>query len=369
MFLSVIYPGVCFFIGAFFLSESPRWLFHKGRIEEAYRVCRRSLPEDEVRAEMAQMQELAAASKLRAETFGQGSLLQRKYVLPFVLACIVLAFTQASGINSILSYLVIILKQAGMSPAHAGQGDVLVKLLHCVITVVAIPLVDRRGRKFLLTLGTGGMILSLLAIAFLFRGIEAHHSDVRAQVESAISGNRLTISAASLRTWSNSVQGPVALTVLYSYGGGNKGASIASSESEALTLEPDARHKSAPLVIHQAVLGPVPAENMAWLAAFCLAVFVACHSIGPGVVVWLTLSELMPTRIRSVGMGIALVLNQGVSTLIAGVFLSVVSRYGYHVMFACCAACTVIYFITAAFYLPETKGKSLEEIERSFERP
>jgi predicted MFS family arabinose efflux permease len=68
-------------------------------------------------------------------------------------------------------------------------------------------------------------------------------------------------------------------------------------------------------------------------------------------------------------MGIALVLNQGVSTLIAGVFLSVVSRYGYHVMFACCAACTVIYFITAAFYLPETKGKSLEEIERSFERP
>jgi hypothetical protein len=66
-------------------------------------------------------------------------------------------------------------------------------------------------------------------------------------------------------------------------------------------------------------------------------------------------------------MGIALLINQGVSTLIAGVFLPVVGYYGYAAMFAFWAACTVLYFLTAAFFLPETKGKSLEEIERSFE--
>jgi hypothetical protein len=75
----------------------------------------------------------------------------------------------------------------------------------------------------------------------------------------------------------------------------------------------------------------------------------------------------MPTRIRSAGMGIALLINQGVSTSIAGVFLPVVGRHGYSAMFAFWAACTVIYFITAAFFLPETKGKTLEEIERIFE--
>jgi hypothetical protein len=75
----------------------------------------------------------------------------------------------------------------------------------------------------------------------------------------------------------------------------------------------------------------------------------------------------MPTRIRSAGMGIALVLNQGVSMTIAGVFLPVVGRYGYYAMFAFLAACTVVYFITATFFLPETKGKSLEEIERLFD--
>jgi SP family myo-inositol transporter-like MFS transporter 13 len=66
-------------------------------------------------------------------------------------------------------------------------------------------------------------------------------------------------------------------------------------------------------------------------------------------------------------MGIALLINQGVSTAIAGVFLPVVGRFGYFAMFAFWAGCTVIYFLTAAFLLPETKGKTLEEIELGFQ--
>jgi len=84
------------------------------------------------------------------------------------------------------------------------------------------------------------------------------------------------------------------------------------------------------------------------------------------VVVWLVLSELMPTRIRSTGMGIALLLNQGVSTLIAGLFLPVVGNYGYTAIFLFWAVCTFIYFLIANFFVPETKGKTLEEIELYF---
>jgi len=75
----------------------------------------------------------------------------------------------------------------------------------------------------------------------------------------------------------------------------------------------------------------------------------------------------MPTRIRSNGMAIALVINQVVSTVIAAVFLPTVGKYGYGTMFFGFAACTVVYFITAAFFLPETKGKTLEEIAEHFE--
>jgi MFS family permease len=97
-----------------------------------------------------------------------------------------------------------------------------------------------------------------------------------------------------------------------------------------------------------------------------MALFIAAYAVGPGVVVWLVLSELMPTRIRSVGMGIALLLNQGASTAIAAVFLPVVGTWGYSAMFLFWAICTLGYFLVATFFVPETKGKTLEEIEMHF---
>jgi SP family myo-inositol transporter-like MFS transporter 13 len=66
-------------------------------------------------------------------------------------------------------------------------------------------------------------------------------------------------------------------------------------------------------------------------------------------------------------MSIALLVNQAVSTSIAATFLPAVGRYGYSAAFFAFAGCTVVYFVTAAFFLPETKGKTLEEIEVLFE--
>lgn len=365
MFMAVIYPGLCFFSGTFLLGESPRWLYRKGRTEAAWAVCRRSFGPEEASAEMAQI--ACAASTAGACRAHEGSLLKKKYILPFLLACAVLICTQASGVNSILSYQVVILKHAGMTATHAAQGDLLVKLLHCLVTIVAISLIDAKGRKFLLAIGTGGLLLSLLGVALLFHGLEADLSDVRTRLVPLIDGNHLQIPASVIQSWSGNHR-PAILSVLYSYGGGEKSASLASNGNEMLFIEPDEQHKQSPLSIRRAEMGPAPRESSGWIAALLLALFISSHSIGPGVVVWLVLSELMPMRIRSVGIGIALVLNQGVSTLIAGVFLSVVTHYGYAALFGCCAIATACYFLLAVFALPETKGKSLEEIEQIFAR-
>ena len=125
--------------------------------------------------------------------------------------------------------------------------------------------------------------------------------------------------------------------------------------------------QTAPLKIENALITPVPSSQNGWLTAICLFAFMAFFAVGPGVCVWLALSELMPTRIRSNGMSIALLINQAVSTTIAAVFLPTVGKYGYSTMFFGFAGCTVVYFITAAFFLLETKGKTLEEIEEHFE--
>ena len=378
MFLSVIYPGLLFFSGAFFLSESPRWLYRRGRIDDAQMVLRRSLSDSEAQVEMQEMHEAASTKQAAVASGTSGSLLQRKYVVPFLLACIILACNQTTGINSILGFLVLILRQAGMSASHATGADVAVKLLNCAMTVVAVALVDRKGRKFLLKLGTGGIVIALTLAASLFLSIEHQRVDQRQSIQAAIQNNSLHL-LVNADTFGPNPQQPVpqqtdlqqpatTLTVLYSYGDGDKVASVVSTDpNPTLTLAPDTT-QTHPLLIKHAFYGPLPTETTGWLVALCLGLFIASFSVGPGVVVWLALSELMPTRIRSTGMGIALLINQGMSTLIAAAFLPVAGNFGYSAMFLAWAACTVIYFLTAAFFLPETKGKTLEEIELYFTR-
>ncbi len=364
MFLSVVYPGMLFFVGSFFLSETPRWLFRKGRTAEALTALRRSSPEEQAQLQMREMTALAAETQEQTTSGERGSLLQRKYVIPFVLACVILSLNQTTGINSVLPFLLIILKQAGMTASHATQGDVAVKVLNCVMTVVAIAFVDRKGRKFLLKTGTAGIVVALVTGGFLFFQFESGRVDVGVRTRAALAGNALAVPVdASLGV---PVGGhPMALTVVYNAGAGDMVATVRNDDPVPVLKLAGAG--DSPLVIKQATYGPVPSEQTGWLITACLGLFIASYAFGPGVVVWLMLSELMPTRIRSVGMGIALLLNQGVSTLIAAVFLPVVGRYGYYAMFAFWAACTAAYFLTATFFLPETKGKTLEEIEAFFD--
>ena len=103
-----------------------------------------------------------------------------------------------------------------------------------------------------------------------------------------------------------------------------------------------------------------------WATVAGIALFVASFSIGPGVVVWLALSELMPSRIRANGMAIALFVNQMVAFAIADAFLPWQKACGYAVVFYSLAFFAFLYYLAAAFLLPETKGKTLEEIERYF---
>ncbi len=369
MFLSVVYPGLLFFLGAFLLSETPRWLLLRGRVDRALAALRRSTPEEEAQIELREMQALAAERRQAKRAGTAGSLLRRKYVVPFVLACVIMTCNQTTGINSILAFLVVILKQAGMTASRATQGDLAVKVLNCVMTLVAVALVDKKGRKFLLRIGTAGVVVALAAGGAVFLGVESRRIDVLSKIEAAQSGNTVTlpVNAATLGTASTRNR-PMALTVLYSYGDGDHVATVLSDEpGPVLTLAPEAGAPHAPLHLKRALYGPVPTEKTGWLVTACLALFIASFSVGPGVVVWLAMSELMPTRIRSTGMGISLLLNQGASTLSAAVFLPVVGNYGYYAMFFCWAACTVVYFLTAVFFLPETKGKTLEEIEMYFE--
>lgn len=373
MFLVAIVPGILYTLGTLLLTESPRWLFRRGRRDQAEAVLCRSRPAQQARLEVEEMEQQAA--KRHASGHTTDSLLQRKYLLPFIIACLVLALTQATGAGSILQYLALILKQAGMSDLGSAHGDLIVKILNCVMTLIGVALVDRMGRKFLLKLGTAGIVVALVFGGLVYRQFESKRLDVNDAVAARVSadGRELSIRVDEATLGRIADHRPTQLSVLYRYDK-RQGVATAFSNDKTpvLVIQPkvDSQGRATDkgkLVIERAKYGPVPSETTGWLITAALCLFISSFAAGPGVCVWLALSELMPTRIRSFGMGFALLLNSFVSTSIAAVFLPTVGNYGYAAMFFFWAGCTVVYFITAAFVLPETKGKTLEEIEQCFE--
>jgi phage shock protein PspC (stress-responsive transcriptional regulator) len=230
----------------------------------------------------------------------------------------------------------------------------------------------------------------------MFHKTETQRVDASAAVQAMTTTNQTLSLAFNQGMATNLLAGrprsdqSVTLIVIYSYGDFRAATSVVRSDdatarpieiSRGNCVPPNkvvaffsnpfanfAAARLAPLKIENALITPVPNTNSGWVTAGFLFIFMAFFAVGPGVCVWLALSELMPTRIRSNGMSIALLVNQVVSTTIAATFLPTVGKYGYSTMFFVFAGCTIIYFITAAFFLPETKGKTLEEIEEHFER-
>jgi len=395
-------PGILFVIGSLLVAESPRWLFRRGKREAARIALLRSRTAEQANLELAEMEVADAAEKSSTSNGSNAreSLLRRKYVIPFVLACVILACNQATGVNSIIGYNANILLQSGLSDVQAHWGYVIFTIVNFLMTIGGVLLVDRKGRKFLLSLGSAGIIVSLLCAGSLFRQTEKLRIDSRAAVQSKVTPDqKLTLRydqktadallAASGDEHTGLRNAPTSLIVIYSCGDFRAATKVARSDDPAakpIEITRDGclpankvvaffsnpfsnleASRQAPLKIDNALVSPVPSTHNGWMVAITLFIFMAFFAIGPGVCVWLALSELMPTRIRSNGMSIALLINQAVSTAIAATFLPTVGKYGYSTMFFAFAACTVIYFITAAVFLPETKGKTLEEIEALFE--
>lgn len=488
-------PGIILFFGAFKLKESPRWLYRNGREDEALLALAANNGEEaakEILDEMKAADAKEAADKAAMAEAAKGdTLFQRKYVIPFLLAVVVLACTQATGINSVLNYSVKIFQQAGLEGETANYADLAIKIVNMLMTIVAVTLVDKKGRTFLLKMGTLGIIVGLAGVGSMFLMVENNRVDVTPYVTKQLNkqltaaneqGAQLAVSIEEVvknaaadnaeLVKDGKVLDGVQLIVTYNQGSDNQvvaeyydraaelkkleGVQVkdaagnvtplvyedkaldagsvdlakakeaflksqtSAGEEKTLSLSDKLRKGELTLVdeskkddiiatiqkleknsdrviispdfaaepnfidnmcfwqdkpevgtlkevkIARAEVGMKPSPITGWAVTGFFVVFIAFYAAGPGVCVWLALSELMPNRIRANGMAIALLINQTVSTTIAGTFLPWVGSAGYSGVFFWLAGFTVIYFITAAFFMPETKGRTLEEIEQYF---
>src|SRR5580704_12141237 len=183
-------PGVLFVLGSMMVSESPRWLFRRGSRDRALAALLKSRSPQQAALELAEMEETARTAQAKPGAQIRESPLRRKYVIPFLLACVILACNTATGVNSVIGYNTGILLQSGLSDLLAHWGYVVFTVVNFFMTMLGMSLVDRKGRRFLMILGTSGIIVSMLSVAFLFRTTEKLSVDCRSAIQTLVGQNQ-----------------------------------------------------------------------------------------------------------------------------------------------------------------------------------
>jgi len=271
MFATGVIPSVIFFVGLFFIPESPRWLYKAGRKEESERVLSRIGGEETAKAEIA---EIARSLEENTSSLTRGELFKPAYRKVMVAGFLLAVLVQISGINTIVDYAPKILLAAGVEIKNALLQTSLLGLINFLFTFVAIIFVDKLGRRFLYLLGSMGMVVTLLLLA----------------------------------------------------------ASFYLKLDGIFTL-------------------------------VCIMLFIAFFASCIGPVFWTLVSEMFPNRIRGKAVAFASFTQWIFNFLVVLLFPHFLAAIGGATTFLFLAVMSLLQWLFTYLYVPETKGKTLEEIE------
>jgi MFS transporter, SP family, galactose:H+ symporter len=267
-------PALVFGIGMFFLPETPRWLIRGGHYEVAHRVLVRIRDLGDVQIEI---EEIKASLAQQAESGHWTDLLHRQVRPALVVGLGLAVFQQITGINTVIYYAPKILQSAGFASASGAiLATVGVGIVNVAMTIVAMFLVDRAGRRPLLLVGIAGMIITLGVLGLSFR---------------------------------------------------------------------------------------YPTAQLAWIAVICLMGYVASFAISLGPIFWLLIAEIYPLKVRGLAEGTAATFNWASNLIVSLTFLTLIEKLGASSTFLLYALASVASWLFAYYFVPETKGRTLEEIE------
>jgi SP family sugar:H+ symporter-like MFS transporter len=281
---AAIVPSVILLLGMLTMPETPRYLVRSGEEGDARDVLDRVREDGRVDDELEEIREVEDAEE------GGGRLrdLRQPWLRPALLVAIGLAvFQQFIGINTIIYYAPTTLTNVGYSSTSAIYANIVIGVLNVAMTILAIRLVDRVGRKPMLLFGLVGMVLSLTVLGL----------------------------------------------------------------SSLLLAEPKS-----------------PGDPAAIITLACLAGFIVSFAATWGPVVWVMLPEILPLNVRGTAMGVAVFLHWGANFLVAQTFPLLLSGFGPGPVFLGYAVIGMVAFAFVSFFVTETKGRSLEEIEGDLQK-
>jgi MFS family permease len=329
-------PAVLYFLLLFAVPESPRWLFGKGEPERAREILIKSCGPDQAGDELRNIRQSFGE---RSDGASRGGLFSRRMRFIMFIALGIAFFQQITGINAIFYYLPTIFVHAGGGVNAAFKQAVLVGLVNLGMTFVAIRWVDRLGRKPLLVIGATGMAASLLTCAWAFNDANYQITEKSYAILEAgqVPGDLISeLKAAEKKIFTTEKEFAADLSIRF---GAER---IKPHEDLLVTAGLNIR---APLVLY-AIIG-----------------FVASFAISLGPVMWVLLSEIFPNQCRGAAISLVGFWNSVISATVTMVFPWELSRFGSAGTFLGYGLMAVAALIFVLIWIPETKGKTLEELE------
>jgi MFS transporter, SP family, arabinose:H+ symporter len=328
-------PAIFYFVALYTVPESPRWLVMHGKDADALDIMAQVSSRAEAEAELAEVR-----ATLDAETRQQQASLRELFhptmKLVLTIGIVVAVLQQITGINSVFFYAPMIFEQSGIGTDASFMQAVLVGLVNLVFTVLAIALIDRLGRRPLLGFGLAGIAVCMLLLAYGF-GAASYSLD-----GAALASLPPAIDVAALQPLIGQVfDSDVAF----------RAAVIAAAGGETY-----ANHQSA-LVAAAIDMNPT-------LILVGILGFVASFAVSLGPVMWVLFSELFPNRVRGLAISFVGLINSAVSFTVQLVFPWELQNLGNSLTFLVYGLFAILGFFVVMRLLPETKGRSLEELER-----
>ncbi|MCA0133497.1 sugar porter family MFS transporter [Winogradskyella alexanderae] len=327
-------PAVFYFFGLLSVPRSPRWLVMKNHLDEAKTVLQRFYDADRAEKDMIAIRTSLESDKNK-EKVSIMEIFKPAMRLVITIGLVVGVLQQITGINSVFFYAPMIFEQSGIGTDASFIQAILVGVTNLVFTVLAMLLIDKLGRKPLLIFGVTGIGVFMCLLAY---GFNTATYSLSPEKVNQISNTEIREKVAVLegQSFKNDVVYKNEIKTLL----GNEKAKQYESEliTAAISMNPN--------LILIGILG-----------------FVACFAISLGPVMWVLFSELFPLRIRGVAISFVGFVNSAVSAGVQFLFpweLSTIGSAMTFLIYGLFAFASLIFIIKV---IPETKGKSLEELE------
>lgn len=333
-----ILPAIAWFILLFYVPRSPRWLALKGQDDDAIKVLKQLNDGNQNHDYQHDINEIKQSLENKDTSLiaSLKYLFNSKIRFAITIGIIVGIAQQITGINAIFFYAPSIFEQSGVGTNAAFAQAVLVGVINVLFTIAAMMLIDKLGRKPLLTIGLAGVTLSMALCAYGFS--QATYKLTEQDIDSLVVKEQ-------------------SLTKL--------------TDVREITYQSDVEFKQAVVQLiglqtfsaHQGEIIKLAATMNATVILLGILGFVASFAFSLGPVMWVMFSEIFPNHVRGIAISFVSVINSIVSFTVTFIFPWELEVLGSAITFLIYGVFALIALVLVVRLFPETKGKTLEQIE------